>query len=106
MILTLLSCRHALQQMDDYLDHELSAREVMAVRMHLSICHACEEKFAFESQFADALRQRLQLVADLEARAAPDLSTRVQDALAALCALETNPGALETLQAPKNSNHV
>lgn len=81
MILTLLSCQHALRQMDDYLDHELSPLEMKMVRGHLRICHACEKKFAFEAGFAQALRERFDAVATLENSALTSLSGRVRAAL-------------------------
>jgi anti-sigma factor RsiW len=65
-ILTLLSCKHALAQLDLYLDHVLSPREMKSVRTHLAICHACEEKFAFEERFVEVVRKHLQSIATLE----------------------------------------
>ena len=97
MILTLLSCARTLAQLDPYLDRELSAWETKMVRGHLKICHACEEKFAFEQQFADALRTRFEGVSELELRALKPLSKRI---LAALDELETDE--LET----ENPHHV
>jgi anti-sigma factor RsiW len=66
MILTFLSCKRTLRVLDDYLDRELSPREMQGVRMHLAICHACEEKFAFQARFVNVLRERLPALVDLE----------------------------------------
>lgn len=66
MILTLFSCKHTLAKLDDYLDRELSAREMWAVEWHLKTCHACEDKFEFEREFVFALRERLPVVTALE----------------------------------------
>ena len=85
MILTLFSCTRTLERLDLYLDRELSPLESAAVRGHLKMCHRCEEKFAFEQRFTDALRARFQNVSELENRALTTLPTRV---LAALDELE------------------
>jgi anti-sigma factor RsiW len=66
MILTFLSCKRTLRVLDDYLDRELSPREMQGVRMHLAICHACEEKFAFQARFVSVLRERLPVLLSLE----------------------------------------
>ena len=84
MNLTFASCKHALQQMDDYLDGELLLSDMAAVSLHLRICHACKKKFAFERQFTDELRGRMLFEMRLEERALTDMSARVLCALSAL----------------------
>lgn len=66
MLLTILSCKRTLSQLDDYLDRELSPSEMKGVRVHLAICHACEEKFAFEARFVEAMREHIHTVVALE----------------------------------------
>lgn len=66
MLLTILSCKRTLAQMDDFIDHELSAREMWAIGWHLKTCHACEAKFGFEREFISAMRERLDVVVELE----------------------------------------
>ena len=65
-LLTILSCKHTLAQLDSYVDRSLSTREMKSVRTHLAICHACEEKFAREERFVEAVREHLQSIATLE----------------------------------------
>ena len=86
MLLTILLCKRTLARLDDYVDAELSPREMKDVRLHLAICHACEEKFAFETRFVQAMREHLQSVLALEEAAAP--ATRLQEALQVLEAPE------------------
>ncbi len=78
MMLTLLLCRETLKRLDDYLDGELSSRENRMVSSHLKICQACAEKFAFERDFTDALRLKLQLVSTREDHAMelPEIDTK------------------------------
>ena len=83
MILTLFSCTRTLQRLDDYLDRKLSPLETRLVRGHLKMCHACEEKFAFEARFTDALRAHFQSVNALE-QTQTTLPTRILAALEAL----------------------
>lgn len=91
MLLTILSCKRTLARLDDFVDAELSPREMKDVRLHLAICHACEEKFAFETRFVQAMREHLKSVLALEEAAAP--TTRLQE-------------ALQVLEAPEFSNEA
>jgi anti-sigma factor RsiW len=82
-LLTLLSCKQALRRMDDYLDAQVSPSEARWVRAHLAICYACSGHFAFEKQFIQAMRARLE--ADAQATRAQsqpdDLGARIFAAL-------------------------
>lgn len=79
MFLILFSCRQTMRRMNDYLDRELSAREMRWVKSHLTICHACTAKFHFEAEFIAALRAKLDRAASLEE--SPELAARIGSAL-------------------------
>jgi anti-sigma factor (TIGR02949 family) len=55
----LLGCHDALARLDDYVDRELSASEMSKVRFHLRICRRCAERFAFEAEIEQGLREKL-----------------------------------------------
>lgn len=95
MLLTILSCKRALSLLDGFVDHELSPREMKGVRLHLAICHACEEKFAFEARFVQAMRERLGSIVALEESTEPSPSTRLRHALQVLDGLEAPPASPE-----------
>jgi anti-sigma factor RsiW len=88
MILTILFCKRTLALLDSYVDHELSPREEKGVRLHLAICHACEEKFAFETRFIQAMRGHLASVVALEESTNPSRLRRLREAHQVLDALE------------------
>ena len=48
--------------LDDYLDRELSPREIQLVERHLRICHHCTQVFAFEGTFLRDLKDKVQRV--------------------------------------------
>lgn len=75
MLLGILTCKETLARLDDYLDRELSAREVALVERHLKICHECARRFAFERGLVEGLREK---VARLEVPA--ELLERVREA--------------------------
>ena len=49
-LINLYTCRETLDRLNDYLDRELSAREIQLVERHLKICHRCAGQFAFEAE--------------------------------------------------------
>lgn len=66
------SCREAFRRLDDYLDGELTAGEMDAVRRHLDLCAVCADEFRIEARLLDTLR------AKVAAASAPrDLKLRV-----------------------------
>jgi anti-sigma factor RsiW len=68
MLLGMLTCREALQRLDDYIDRELAPEEIELIERHLKICHACTRKFATETGFVREVRRtldRLALPSDL-----------------------------------------
>ncbi len=62
MFLSLLTCKETLARLDDFLDRELSAREVTLVQRHLKICGHCSKIYAFEADFLRELKQKVQHV--------------------------------------------
>lgn len=57
---SILTCKEALARLDDYVDRELSPRETQLVERHLKICRHCTEIFAFETDFIDEVKQKVQ----------------------------------------------
>jgi anti-sigma factor (TIGR02949 family) len=55
-----LTCFEALQRLEDYLDRELSPRDLTTVEGHLAICATCTREFAFETGLLQGIRARLQ----------------------------------------------
>jgi len=65
------TCEEAFRRLDGYLDHELSAEEMVLVREHLEVCAGCAREFNFESSVLKGVGQKLQqidLPGDLQAR--------------------------------------
>lgn len=56
------TCEEAFRRLDDYLDHELSAQEMVLVREHLEICAGCAREFNFESSVLKGVGQKLQQI--------------------------------------------
>ncbi len=82
MFLTLLNCTETLARLDDYLDRELSPREVTLVERHLKICRHCSEIYAFEAAFLHGLKQKIQRLETSDENLA-DLMNRIRAALPA-----------------------
>ena len=57
------TCEEAFRRLDDFLDRELSTKELARVQRHLDTCAACAREFAFEAQLLSGLRRRLREVA-------------------------------------------
>jgi anti-sigma factor (TIGR02949 family) len=55
----LLSCQETFRRLDDYLDRELSAQDMVAVEAHLRACAICAPEFEVERELLDAIRARL-----------------------------------------------
>ena len=72
----MLDCQAAMRQLWDYLDGELSAERMEAMRAHLAVCARCYPHYDFERAFLDAV------AATRRAHAAPGaLRERVMSAL-------------------------
>lgn len=70
-------CTETVRRLWDYLDHELTPSEVVAVDAHLAECERCPPHFTFERAFLSALR-----TARAEHGASPVLRDRVSAILA------------------------
>ncbi len=71
MFLTILTCKENLARLDDYLDRELSSREMQLVERHLRICHQCAREFRFEVALLHDIREkvaRVEVPGDLKAK--------------------------------------
>lgn len=73
-----LTCAEVFRRLDDYLDRELSPREMQLVKAHLEICAACASEYAFEAEVLNQVRAKVQRI-DLPS----DLLAKVSRALAA-----------------------
>ena len=76
------TCEEAFRRLDDYLDHELSAEEMVLVREHLEVCAACAREFNFEASVLKGVGQKLQQVnlpETLQSRILALLKTERQD---------------------------
>ena len=71
-----LTCEETFARLNDYLDRELSPREMQSVREHLETCAICAAEFAFEESVLSEVRAKLQRIA-----APPGLLARVSLAL-------------------------
>jgi len=56
------TCEEAFRRLDDYLDHELSAEEMVLIQEHLDICAGCAGEFNFESSVLRGVGQKLQQI--------------------------------------------
>lgn len=77
------TCEEVLRRLEEYIDRELTAREMQLVREHLEICAACADAHAFEAASLETLRGKLRRL-DVPA----DLLERVSLTLAAARAAE------------------
>ena len=59
MLFNLVFCKGALLRLNDYMDAELSPREMLAVRRHLKLCRACRRKFQVEAGVLEEMRAKL-----------------------------------------------
>jgi predicted anti-sigma-YlaC factor YlaD len=58
-LINLYTCRETLDRLNDYLDRELSPRELQLVERHLKICRYCTHKFSFEAALLIELRAKV-----------------------------------------------
>lgn len=57
-----LTCEEVFRRLDDFLDRELTAQEMMRVREHLETCETCAREFDFEEKVLTDLRAKLRRV--------------------------------------------
>ncbi|MFI5208687.1 MAG: anti-sigma factor family protein [Gemmatimonadales bacterium] len=52
-------CAETLKHLDDYLDRELSPKEIAEVEAHLAECSDCHDEFSVERELLDCVREKL-----------------------------------------------
>ena len=70
-------CSEAFNRIDDFLDRELTADEMILVRQHLEKCAMCAQEFKFESELIRCTREKLMhlsIPADLKSKVSLALS--------------------------------
>jgi len=65
-VLNLYTCKEAMERLNDYVDRELSPREMQLVKRHLKICHECTKRFAFEEDVIRQVRSKLESLQEPE----------------------------------------
>jgi anti-sigma factor (TIGR02949 family) len=73
-----VDCETVMRQLWDYLDGELTAERMAAIRAHLAVCARCYPQYEFERAFLAALDRAQRQPSDPRA-----LSARVMSALQA-----------------------
>lgn len=76
----MLTCDEVMQQLWDYLDHELTPERMTDMAAHLSMCNRCFPQYDFERAFLRAVREA---VGRNQPAAPPQLRARVLTALRA-----------------------
>lgn len=72
----MLDCEAVMRQLWDYLDGELTAERMDAIRSHLAMCARCYPQYDFERQFLTSLARLRREHSNLAA-----LRERLMDAL-------------------------
>jgi anti-sigma factor (TIGR02949 family) len=67
-----MTCEETFRRLDDYLDRELSPKEMRQVEEHLRTCEVCTSEFVFEASVLSGVRRKLQSIAGPS-----DLLTRI-----------------------------
>lgn len=67
-----LSCEEVFARLDDYLDRELAAEEMIRVREHIETCAICAAEHRFERHVIDDVRAKLRRI-----RAPETLTARI-----------------------------
>ncbi len=62
--LEMLDCESVMRQLWDYLDDELSADRIVAIRAHLAVCTRCHPQYEFERAFLTALERAQRTYSD------------------------------------------
>src|SRR3954467_15880259 len=92
------TCEDVLRRLDDYLDRQLSAREMELARTHIEACAACAQEYGFSVSTLSTIKTKLRRI-----DVAPDLIDRISLVLAEAHAEEE--GSREYLLAAKGRAH-
>lgn len=57
------TCEEVFARLDDYLDRELTAEEMLLVKQHLTLCAACAGEYRFEAGVLEGVREKLRRLA-------------------------------------------
>lgn len=57
------TCQDAFEKLDDFLDRELSEKEIALVKEHLERCADCAGAYQFEGNMLECVRQKVQHIA-------------------------------------------
>ena len=71
------TCREVFRRLDDYLDRELTAPEMLRVKEHLETCEVCAREYKFEGKVLSDLKAKLRRV-----KAPEDLIAKVSRTIA------------------------
>ncbi len=55
-----MTCKEAIEQLNEFLDNELDDANYSKIRQHIDMCHKCCEKFEFEQSIKRVIRERTQ----------------------------------------------
>lgn len=56
-----MTCKEAIEQLNEFLDKELDDADYSKIRQHIDMCHKCCEKFEFEQSIKKVIREKTQL---------------------------------------------
>ncbi|MCR4291128.1 MAG: zf-HC2 domain-containing protein [Candidatus Scalindua sp.] len=56
-----MTCKEAIEQLNEFLDKELDDANYSKIRQHIDMCHKCCEKFEFEQSIKKVIREKTQL---------------------------------------------
>ena len=56
------TCEEMFRRLDDFVDRELSPREMQHAREHLETCAACASEFGFTASMLDELKTKLRRI--------------------------------------------
>ena len=70
------SCEDVLRRLDDYLDRQLSQREMELARQHIETCAACAREYGFSAGTLGTIKAKLRRI-----DVAPDLIDRISLAI-------------------------
>ena len=56
------TCEEMFRRLDDYVDRELSPREMQLAREHLETCAACAQEYAFASSMLHELKSKIRRI--------------------------------------------
>jgi len=80
------TCEEVLRRLDDYIDRQLSIREMELAREHIETCAACAREYGFSASTLSTIKTKLRRI-----EVAPDFLDRVSLALAEAHAEEEGP---------------